>query len=70
MLLSQIVGTANRQHIPNVPLFQATPAKRPRRETWSEKLSSASETISRAFTAGRNAANQSDEHVNQVSVNA
>lgn len=51
-------------------MFQATPAKRPRRETWSDKLSSASETIARAFTAGRNAANQNDEHVNQVSVTA
>ncbi len=48
-------------------MFQVTPAKRPQRESWSDKLSSATETIARAFTAGRNAADQNDEHVNQVS---
>ncbi|XP_028417255.1 uncharacterized protein LOC114541658 [Dendronephthya gigantea] len=60
-----IVGTANRQYVPDVPMFHATPAKRPRRETWSNKLGSASETIARAITAGQNAAKQNDEHVNQ-----
>ncbi len=33
----------------------------------SDKLSSATETIARALMASRNAADQNDEHLNQVS---
>ena len=69
MLLLQIVGTANRDNVPDVsfPMFQATPAKRPRRESWSDKLTSATETIASALTTGKDAANSNKEHLNEVS---
>ena len=47
-------------------MFQAIPAKRPRRECWADKLSHAGETIARAITAGNNAENQRGQHTDQA----
>ena len=45
----QIVGTATRETIPDVPMFSASPAKRPRRESLAETISAVGETIVSAF---------------------
>ena len=47
-------------------MFQATPAKRPRRETWSDKLSSATETIALAIATEKKVDNENNGHVYQV----
>jgi hypothetical protein len=62
----QIVGTATRERIPDVPMFSANPAKRPRRETMTDALNVASQKIADALKPG-NATNEPAVAVEQVS---
>ena len=57
-LTTQIVGTASRENIPDVPMFNATPAKRPRRQALSETLVEVGQTIASALTPGAPPANE------------
>ena len=41
----QIVGTTTRERIPDVPMFSASPAKRPRRESLAETISAVGRAI-------------------------
>ncbi|XP_028417958.1 uncharacterized protein LOC114542659 isoform X1 [Dendronephthya gigantea] len=47
----QLVGTASRDKLPDAPMFSATPAKRPRRENWCDKLTTVGETVAHALSA-------------------
>ena len=57
-VIIQAVGTATRGAIPNVPMFTADPAKRPRRETLAETLTTVGETIVSALRPGGNTCNE------------
>ena len=46
----QMVGTATRESIPDVPMFTATPAKRPRRQSLTETLTEVGQSIANALT--------------------
>ncbi|XP_028417959.1 uncharacterized protein LOC114542659 isoform X2 [Dendronephthya gigantea] len=46
-----LVGTASRDKLPDAPMFSATPAKRPRRENWCDKLTTVGETVAHALSA-------------------
>ncbi len=45
----QIVGTAKRETVPDVPMFAANPAKRPRRETLADTLAAVGHNIVNAL---------------------
>ena len=54
----QIVGTATRENVPDVPMFSANPAKRPRRESLTHTLTSVGQTIASALTQGTSSSNE------------
>ena len=51
-----LVGTATRESMPDVPMFTASPAKRPRRETMRDTLEAVGKTISTALASGKSLA--------------
>ncbi len=54
----QIVGTATRESIPDVPMFSGNPAKRPRRESLANTLNAVGQTIASALTPGTSSSNE------------
>lgn len=64
----QMVGTATRESIPDVPMFTATPAKRPRRQSLSETLTEVGQSIANALTPEAVHAPGSETPVEQVCV--
>ena len=57
----QIVGTATRETISDVPMFSASPAKRPRRESLAETISAVGETIVSALAPGEGNSNSVEQ---------
>ena len=45
-----VVGTATKDTMPDVPMFSATPAKRPRRQGLTDTLTVVGQTIANAIT--------------------
>ena len=64
----QIVGTAVREIIPDVPMFNATPAKRPRRETLKDTITAVGQTIASALTPGASSSGEPEVNVEQVRI--
>ena len=62
----QIVGTATKERIPDVPMFSATPAKRPRRESLAETISAVGRTIVTALAPREGNSKDAEDPVEQV----
>lgn len=50
LIVFQVVGTATKDSIPDVPMFSANPAKRPRRQELTNTLTVVWQTIANAIT--------------------
>ena len=50
LIVFQVVGTATKDSIPDVPMFSANPAKRPRRQELTDALTVVGQTIANAIT--------------------
>ena len=50
LIVFQVVGTATKDTMPDVPMFSATPAKRPRRQGLTDTLTVVGQTIANAIT--------------------
>ena len=51
LIVFQVVGTATKDSIPDVPMFSANPAKRPRREgRLTDTLTAVGQSIANALT--------------------
>ena len=64
----QMVGTATRASMPDVPMFTVTPAKRPRRQALSDTLTAVGQTIASALTPGAGRPRESETEVEQVNI--
>ena len=52
--------------MPEVPMLSATPAKRPRREMWTDAITSVGETIAHAIMMGTSAQKEDTVSCEQV----
>ena len=61
-----IVGTATKESMPDVPMFAANPAKRPKRETIQDTLTTVGQTIVSALTPSASSSKGDEVRVEQV----